>query len=119
MSSLSQFDKNTVTAATYGRDFVTSIDVDAIVDATDTADITHVTDITDTDETHDSTDATDATDATGAIDAATSDDFSFSSCEVHGMERIDTCFQSHATQQIGSDDSATRLCFACTLCCGI
>ena len=55
----------------------------------------------------------------GAIDAATSDDFSFSSCEVHGMERIDTCFQSHATQQIGSDDSATRLCFACTLCCGI
>ena len=101
MSSLSQFDKNTVTAATYGRDFVTSIDVDAIVHATDTADIT---DITDTDET---------------LDAATSDDFSFSSCEVHGMERIDTCFQSHATQQIGSDDSATRLCFACTLCCGI
>ena len=110
MSSLSQFDKNTITAATYGRDFVTSVDVDAIVHATDTADIT------DTDETHDSTDATDATDA---IDAATSDDYSFSSCEVHGMERIDTCFQSHATQQIGSDDSATRLCFACTLCCGI
>ena len=110
MSSMSQFDKNTITAATYGRDFVTSVDVDAIVHATDTADIT------DTDETHDSTDATDATDA---IDAATSDDYSFSSCEVHGMERIDTCFQSHATQQIGSDDSATRLCFACTLCCGI
>ena len=107
---MSQFDKNTITAATYGRDFVTSVDVDAIVHATDTADIT------DTDETHDSTDATDATDA---IDAATSDDYSFSSCEVHGMERIDTCFQSHATQQIGSDDSATRLCFACTLCCGI
>ena len=80
------------------------------------------TDITDTDETLDSTDSADATNATNAtntIDAATSDDFSFSSCEVHGMERIDTCFQSHATQQIGSDDSATRLCFACTLCCGI